>query len=551
MVVGCTVPSAVPTDRSTQAAAQTGPRGTLRIAWRIEPDSLESKLTTGAGSPDFFWVFNSFLTYRDFTGTPHPMLINEIPTPENGLWTINPDGTMRTTFRIRDSARWHDMTPLTAQDYVFGFEVHADPEVPVVNREIEGYIDSVEAADERTLVVAWKRPYVFANVLGLHDLVPLPRHLMEAKYRTNKGNFTQGEEWTASYVGTGPFRVERWSPGIGLTARAHAGWALGAPKLESLEIRFIAEASTLLANLLAGEVDVTTSPAVGVPEALIARDEWVARGEGTLKTWETRLHYLEFQYREVPNWQPAVADVRVRRAMTHAIDRPALAEALTHGLGTSAEYFVTRQDPIYAEVERTAARYPYDPNRARALLAEAGWRGSGSGPAVNANGQTLHAELSATGRLESAATIVSDYWKTAGINASLSVIAPARERDREFRASFRSTFVGERTISTDNFYWTSSQIPSAATRFAELNRGGFSDTEIDRLYDVAVSSFDSQAQREAALAIHRRMADTVGYLPLMYPVEIILARRTVTGPIGNYGPQTGVTWNIWDWQIDT
>jgi peptide/nickel transport system substrate-binding protein len=282
---------------------------------------------------------------------------------------------------------------------------------------------------------------------------------------------------------------------------------------------------------------------------LIARDEWVARGEGSLKTWETRLHYLEFQYREVPNWQPAVADVRVRRAMTHAVDRPALAEAITHGLGTAAEYFVTRQDPIYPEVERTAARYPYDPNRARALLAEAGWRGSGTAPATNASGQTLDAEVSATGRLESAATIVADYWKAAGMNASLLVIPPARERDREYRASFRSTFVGERTISTDNFYWTSSQIPSAATRFAELNRGGFSDAEIDRLYNQAVSSFDASEQQRAAIAIHRRIADVAAYLPLMYPVEIILARRTVAGPIGNYGPQTGVTWNVWDWSV--
>ncbi len=443
------------------------------------------------------------------------------------------------------------MTPLTAQDYVFGFEVHSDPDVPVVDRETEGYINSVDAVDDRTLLVNWKRPYIFANVLGLHDLVPLPRHLLEAKYRTNKATFTQGDEWTVAYVGTGPFRVERWSPGIGLTARAHPGWALGAPKLDALDIRFIAEGSTLLANLLAGEIDVTTSPAVGVPEALIAREQWVARGEGALKTWETRLHYLEFQYREVPNWQPAVSDVRVRRAMTHAVDRPALAEAVTQGLGSAAEFFVTRQDPTYAEVEQAGPRYPYDVNRAAALLAEAGWRSSGSGPVTNASGQTLDAEISVTGRLESTATIVADYWKAAGINASFSVIPPARERDREFRASFRSAYLGERTVSTDNFYWTSNQIPTPETRFAELNRGGFSDPEVDRLYAQAMSSFDPLEQRRAAVAIHRRMAEIVGYVPLMYPVEIILARRTVIGPIGNYGPQTGVTWNIWEWQITT
>jgi ABC-type transport system substrate-binding protein len=195
--------------------------------------------------------------------------------------------------------------------------------------------------------------------------------------------------------------------------------------------------------LLAGEIDVTTSPAVGVPAALVARDQWVARGEGQLKTWETRLHYLEFQYRDVPNAQPSVHDARVRRAMTHAVDRPALAEAITQGLGSSAEFFVTRNDPLYGEVERTSMRYPYDPNRTAALLAEAGWRPGGGGQVVSASGQPLDAEVSVTVRQEQAATIVADYWKTAGINASFSVIPPARERDREFRAS-----VSERSRST-------------------------------------------------------------------------------------------------------
>jgi ABC-type transport system substrate-binding protein len=241
LLAACTGSGATPAREGTGRAAPSGPQGNLRIAWRLEPDSLGPKFTTGAGAPDFFWVFNSFLTYRDFTGVPHPLIVESIPTQENGAWMVSPDGTMTTTFRIRETAHWHDMTPITAADYVFGYLVHADQDIPVVNREIESFISAVEEKDDRTIVVHWNRLYILGNVLGWQDLVPLPRHLLENKYRANKPLFTQGEEWTAGYVGTGPFRVERWNPGAGLigarSPRLGARLAEGRDAREPLHLR--------------------------------------------------------------------------------------------------------------------------------------------------------------------------------------------------------------------------------------------------------------------------------------------------------------------------
>jgi peptide/nickel transport system substrate-binding protein len=293
---------------------------------------------------------------------------------------------------------------------------------------------------------------------------------------------------------------------------------------------------------------------VAGPEAVIARDQWVARGQGYLRTWETRLHYLEFQFREVPGWQVAVTDPRVRQAMTYAVDRPGLAEVVTDGLGTAADAFITRSDPLFPEVDRTITHYPYDVNRATALLAEAGWRaeagpGQRGQPVANAAGQPLEAEMMVQSRWEQEATIVADYWKAAGISSSIQVLPAARERDREYRASFRAAHLGERTISPDNFYWVSSQAPTPESRFAELNRGSFADPEVDRLQNVVMTSFEEGARRQATLALHKRMSDLAGYIPLTYVVEVILARHAVKGPIGNYGPQVGITWNVFDWEL--
>src|SRR5439155_8080799 len=195
-------------------------------------------------------------------------------------------------------------------------------------------IASVEARDDHTVVITWREPYIFANRLGGKDFPPLPRHQLEEKYRADPTSFSSGDEWTSAFVGVGPYRVEQWEPGVRIVARAFGDWVLGPPRIDRLEIRFISDRTTLLANLLAGEVDFTVSPAIRVSEAIVARDQWTAQGDGYLKTWATRLRWMEFQYREVPNWQRAVADPRVRRALIHAIDREGLADVMTGGLGS-------------------------------------------------------------------------------------------------------------------------------------------------------------------------------------------------------------------------
>lgn len=550
LLAACAPAVPVPSDAlSSRPAGAPTPRGTLKIAWPLEPESLNPKLITGSGIGEFMWVFNSFLTYYDFNGVSHPMLARQIPTQENGDWVVNPDGTMVTTYRLRENARWHDARALTANDFVFAYEVYMDRELPVIHREPEPLMAKVEARDDHTLVITWRELYVRANVLGYRELNPLPRHLLEEKYRTNKGSFVFGEEWTSGYVGNGPFRVERWNHGSGMIARANMDWLLGPPRLEALDIRFITSDAALLANLLSGEVDLVNSPAVRASEAVVARDQWVSRGEGYLKTWETRLSFLDFQYREVPSWQRALADARVREAVIHAINRPAMADVVTEGLSSAADAFVAPSDPLFGEIDRAIRKYPFDPARAHTLMAEAGWRPGAAGLLANAAGQTFDLDVMAGSGQSQAATIIADNWRAAGVNSSLTILPPARERDREYRASFPGAQINGRSISADNFHFVSAQLPKAETGFVELNRGSFSDLEIDRLHNLALTSLNPRERDAATVALHKRMSDLAGYVPLYYSVEVILAKHKVRGPMGNYGPQIGITWNVFEWEI--
>jgi ABC-type transport system substrate-binding protein len=563
-LVACTQPRPEGAARSAPVpdpAAGVQPTGVIRLAWPVEPESLNPKLTGGSGVFDTFWVFNSFLTYYDIQGRPHPMLAQEIPTQENGGWRINPDGTMVTTYRLRDTARWHDGHPIVAADFALAFDVYLDPLLPIAARQPEPLMERVEAPDPATLVITWKQPYLRANLLGYRELSPLPRHLLEEKYRSNHANFATGEEWTTDYVGTGPYRVERWTQGSQLLARAHRGWALGPPRIDLLDVRFIPSASAQLANLLAGELDMIDSPSVGATEAATARDQWVARGEGYLKNWEARLNYAEFQYREVPNWQRAVTDVRVRQALSHAIDREALTATMTEGLGVIADAFVIRSDPLYPEVDRAITKYPYDPGRANELLREAGWRRpdvsgrpdssgrDGSGLLSNDAGRTLDLAIMSTTTLGRSTTIIGDYWKAVGANPTLQILSQAGERDREARVSFAATQLAQRGISIDNFHFISSQVPTREAGYAESNRGSFRDADVDRLHNLSVTTLNERARAEAEIALHKRMSELATYIPLHYSAEVLLARNKLKGPAGAYGPQLGVTWNVWQWEL--
>ena len=522
--------------------AQTAPHGNLRVAFAREPETLNPKFLPGGGAGDYTWLFSSAFAIRDMNYVAHPMLTAQFPTQANGDWVVNPDGTMVTTYRIRENARWHDSVPITAHDFAFAYEVYTDDAMPVGVRSPESIISRVEARDDRTVVIYWKELYPQADALGYRQMHPMAAHALEEKYRTNRANFATGEEWTSAFVGSGPYKVDRWEPGSRLVARAHQQFFLGSPKIETIEIRFISDANTVVANLLAGEIDLTSSPTINAPEAAVARDQLVARGEAYIKAWHTRLVFVDFQEREVPNWTRQVADLRVRRALMHGIDRQAMTDVVNLGLAPTADFYIAPGDPLFGEVDNVVTKYPYDTNRAAALLAEAGIPRGASG------GQPI--ELQVWSDQENDASIVADYWKALGFNATPFRVPNARRNDQEFRNFFPATQIGMNTISQEEVHTVSAKLPKAELGWLGSNRGSFTDPEVDRLHHLVTTSINENDRKQATIAMHQRLTELVAFGPLFYSYEALIARNNVKGPQGVVGPQTGITWNVWEWEID-
>src|SRR5213080_2235576 len=142
------------------AERPAGPGFPRRIVTAIQGE-LSTLAGPGAAVPGREAVadlVNTGMINFDNHGTLIPRLAEAVPSIENGLWRVFPDGRMETTWHIREGARWQDGQPLTADDLAFTAQLWRDPELPVLGHIAFGSIDSVEAMDARTVTVSWKKP---------------------------------------------------------------------------------------------------------------------------------------------------------------------------------------------------------------------------------------------------------------------------------------------------------------------------------------------------------------------------------------------------------
>src|SRR4051794_4915851 len=132
-----------------------------------------------------------------------PILAEAMPSVENGLWQVLPDGRMETTWKIREGAKWHDGMPFTAADLVFTWQVVSDPELPKFKEAPYRSISEVRAVDDRTVTVSWTRTYILADQMFSGNYgMPQPAHLLESAYRNDKASYDQLPYWAEGFVGT-------------------------------------------------------------------------------------------------------------------------------------------------------------------------------------------------------------------------------------------------------------------------------------------------------------------------------------------------------------
>jgi peptide/nickel transport system substrate-binding protein len=375
---------------------------------------------------------------------------------------------------------------------------------------------------------------------------------VESLFARDRQAYVDSTFWTSEeYVGAGPFRIKEWVRGLQINATANPYFVLGRPKVDNVEIRYLADANAIVAGFLAGTVDFSSYTAINFAQALTLRDQWQRDNGGRIYVSERRGgRNVEFQYRDVPNHQVAVVDRRVRAALMHAVDKDAMAEAITGGFAPAADTFFSKKSPLYPRLDQVITKYPYDLRRTEALLGEAGWTKRADGMYRNQAEQTLDVDLWITAANEDQAIIVANDWKRAGVNAAPFVIPRARNDDAEFRISYPAAFIATsgKPLLADSM--NSRELPTAENAYSGGNRGSYVNPEVDRLFDALFVTLDSGQRDNMMVELERILTFDVGG-HLYYLSEIAAGRTALKGPKEFAATEANYySFNVWDWAVD-
>ncbi len=506
------------------AAAANPPREkTIVVGIRsdIQGFSLMAGDTTAGGwqSAQEIAAMGLITSDRD-SRNPVPRIASKVPNFDDQSIQILPDGRMKTIYPLRKDVTWHDGAPFTAADLMFSFELAMDGSVSKPALTAISQMDSAEAPDEYTFVVYWKRPYYQADALGLRAFWPVPKHLLDEPYRTlDRLAFSNLPYWTSDFIHVGPFRVQEFRPGEGVTFAAYDRYFLGKPKVDRIIARIYMDANAVYAATLAGAVDVLMENTLVTENAFELADVWEKNGGGKIYFAPGSTRFIAPQFDPALQHTSALLDARVRTALTYALDRRAISEVVQHGHAELvADALLPPGDRLYDAVKDGLAQFAQDQNRARAGLGDAGWKAGPDGIAVGPGGTRLTIPLWVTEGSEKEIAVIGDYWKQVGAEPELNMIPGPLVRDRQFRQAYSGIEVSAAGDGDSILIRIDSRESTVPPNFFGNNRGHYVSPTLDGLIDKYRASVNRTDQAEAMKGLSAFIAEELPVMPLYYGV---------------------------------
>ncbi|TVR34267.1 MAG: glutathione ABC transporter substrate-binding protein [Spirochaetaceae bacterium] len=425
-------------------------RDTLRIAIGAEPESLDPVKMTSAPAATVGEHVVERLIYMEEDGTLTPMLATS--------WEANADSTVW-TFQIRQGVTFHDGAPLNAEAVRQNLARFVDPDVGAAYAFLLGSVQDIQATGEYTLQLRLAQP--FAPILShlSHSFIGIvsPNQIRDLP---PEGTFENP-------IGTGPYVMDRWSRGDSIRLSVNEDYWGSTPQIPNLVFNFIPEESARIVALETGEADAI----MAVPPQDVARLEADPNIDVVFQT-SVRTIYVSFN-----NVREPFTDVRVRRALNYAVDKQAIVDSIFEGSGFVADAPIP--DAVFGHT--SVGPYEYDPDRARELLAEAGYPDGFS--------MTLHHP---TGRYPLDATVaqaVQSMLADVGVDARLET----REWSSYLQftaqppeqAEYDMFMLGWGTVTLDADYGLYALLHTRQWNPNGNNRGFYSNERVDELLDQA------------------------------------------------------------------
>jgi len=444
----------------------------------------------------------------DEKNVAYPVLVTEMPTVENG--GISEDGKVL-TFQLRDDVTWSDGEPLTADDFVFSWEMYVAPENTVAATYPYDQIESIEAADDKTVVVTFAETFVPWEASMWHGI--LPAHVLRSVFE-EEGTLDNAEWNLAPTVGIGPYVFEEWESGSFARFVANENWP-EQPNIDEIFIRFVPDDAAQINALVAGEGDLGTffdySDVATLEEAGV---EVFAVDSGYKEGW----YYLLGG----ENLHPALEDVRVRQAIAMGFDRFSIIEDLLLGLTTPAASYW--DNSIW--VDPTIEPWPYDPDRANELLDDAGWVDTNGDGTRDKDGVELVLDYGSNQRQIrlDLQVVAQEQLAEIGVGLELHNYESDLFFDQEGPAGAGELDIMEWSDTTyypdpDWYYWLCSEIPTPENPEG-ANWQRICDEELDALFQLQLTQSDPKERQETFHEISRILYDEVYWLGLFQDPDL-------------------------------
>ncbi len=539
LAVGCAPPPAARTGEAPAVQPQARKRITAVYSAQGELPTLRHK-----------WIeqiVHAGLGQEDGQTQVFPQLAEAVPSVENGLWQVQPDGRMLTTWKIRPTARWHDGTAITAEDFVFGARVEQDTELGLPVDAGYASIESVAATNPQTVTVTWKEPYILAPNMMASPNRLLPRHLLEQQYQIDKSQFLNDPYWTDGYIGAGPFKLKAFARGSHFSFEAFDDYILGRPKVDEVELRYVADASVMVVGMLAGATQMTVGISIAPDQAAQLRETW---RDGQVIASPYHGDTVAMFPQMLSPALPAILDRRFRAALLHALDREEMAATIMAGWAGVSHTQATPSMAEFDQIQDAAVRYEYDPRKTVQLLEEMGFRRGAGGGWEDASGQRIAFQNWATNGDPASRVrgmlVASDYWKQAGLDVEPFLAPPGMDRgDRaQFPALLTRGGGGDyRSLYT---YFHSSLAPTASNRFAGTNTSRLMDPALDQLIGRFFSTVPRTERTQALRTMVRYHTENVYWMGYYYNPQFTLVSNRLRGVTPSSFISKGFNAHLWD-----
>ena len=365
----------------TEAAGET--KDSLVIALSSEPTTLDPQLAADSIGGMIILNLHDPLVRRDSNGEVVPGLADS--------WEIAEDG-LSITFSLHPGVKFQDGSDLTAEDVAFS-----------LNRAIEKpqselytcFMESAEAVDDSTVKVN----LLYKEPAALQYLTQTNSAIVSKAYVESVGD----ENYAAQPCGSGPYKLVDWQKGSKIILEANEDYYKGAPSIKNIELRILKETTTSMVALESGDVDLVYN--IGGLDTLAVQSN---ENLGYQETEGTSIWNLGFNVTQAPFDNP-----KVRRALAMAVNREDIINGAMDGAGTPAEIILPAQtlpNPGADAIDTPK----YDPEGAKALLAEAGY--------PNGFDTTIYVREDYTKKI---ASIIQSQWKEIGVNAEIQIMERA------------------------------------------------------------------------------------------------------------------------------